>query len=204
MQKLILALILASSLCGCTTWMRSYVAVHDAVDAVLEDGQAPAQPAGPQTLWPAVECDWMRHGEGSGENELRAAAIKEAAASGKAIRFKFRETGTDLRFWILWWESDVDRGKLPNPEMATPKALAAGVKRWVVDVTDCSDALVCDTFKAYGGPDFQLQVIGASPGVIKGLGLDGQGIKTTPPTFGAISRGRRCGCCRSDGCPSSS
>ena len=143
----------------------------------------PAQPAQAQTIWPAVECDWMRHGEGSGENELRAAAIQQAAASGKAIRFKFRETGTDLRFWLLWWESDVDKGKFPNPEMGTPKALAAGVKRWVIDVTGQDDALVCDTFKAYGDSDHQLQVIGASPAVIKGLGLDGQGIKTTPPRY---------------------
>jgi hypothetical protein len=124
----------------------------------------------------------MAHGF-EGENEIRAAAIKQAASEGKAIRFKFRETGTDLRFWLLWWESDIDRGKFPNPEMATPKALAAGVKRWVVDVTGLDDALVIDTFKAYGDEAHQLQVIRASPGVIKGLALDGQGIKTTPPRY---------------------
>ena len=141
----------------------------------------PAQPAQAQTLWPAVECDWMAHGF-EGENEIRAAAIRQAAAEGKAIRFKFRETGTDLRFWLLWWESDVDRGKFPNPEMGTPKATQAGVKRWVVE-TDCPDDLVIDTFKAYGDEAHQLQIIGATAGVTKGLGLDGQGIKTTPPRY---------------------
>ncbi len=149
--------------------------------AAILPAQPATQPAGPQTLWPSVEVDWMIHGEGTGENELRAAAIKEAAAKGLAIRFKFRETGTDLRFWLLWWESDVDKGKFPNPEMGTPKALAAGVKRWVVDVTGCSDELVCDTFKAYGDANHQLQLIGASNEMVKGLGLDSNGIKTSPP-----------------------
>jgi len=141
----------------------------------------PSKPVEAQALWPHVTADWMIHGEGTNENEVRAAAIRQAAAEVKAIRFKFRETGTDLRFWLLWWESDMQRGKFPNDEMATPKALAAGVKRWVVDVTGCEDALVCDTFKAYGDSDHQLQVIGASPGVVKGLGLDSNGIKTSPP-----------------------
>ena len=145
--------------------------------------QPATQPAGPQTLWPSVEVDWMIHGENTNENEVRSAAIRQAATEGKAIRFRFKETGTDLRFWLLWWESDVDKGKFPNPEMGTPKALAAGVKRWVVDVTGQDDGLVVDTFKAYGDADHCLQVIGASPGVIKGLGLDGQGIKTTPPRY---------------------
>ena len=136
-----------------------------------------------QSLWPYVEVDWMIHGEGLNENEVRAAAIREAAATGKALKFKFHDSGTDLRFWLFWWESDVDKGKFPNPEMGTPKATQAGVKRWVVDVTGQDDALVIDTFKAYGDADHQLQVIGSSPGVIKGLGLDGQGIKTTPPRY---------------------
>jgi hypothetical protein len=43
--------------------------------------------------------------------------------------------------------------------------------------------LVIDTFKAYGDADHCLQIIGATAGVIKGLGLDGQGIKTTPPRY---------------------
>ena len=180
-KRSLLALILCGSLCGCTTWMKSYVAVHDAVDAVLADGQTPAQPAQAQTLWPAVEVDWMAHGF-EGENEIRAAAIKEAAASGKAIRFKFRDTGTDLRIWTVHWESDKKPGYFGPNNVWSQQAYDAGIRKWVME-TDCPDALVIDTFKAYGGPDWGLQVIGASPAVIKGLGLDGQGIKTTPPRY---------------------
>ena len=143
-------------------------------DPDITDGQ-------PQTLWPAVECDWMAHGF-EGENEIRAAAIKEAAAKGLAIRFKFRDTGTDLRIWTVHWESDKKPGYFGPNNVWSQQAYDAGIRKWVME-TDCPDALVIDTFKAYGGPDWGLQVIGASPGVIKGLGLDGQGIKTTPPRY---------------------
>lgn len=40
-----------------------------------------------------------------------------------------------------------------------------------------------DTFKAYGGTEFQLQVVNPSPGVVKGLGLDSNGVKTSAPRY---------------------
>lgn len=135
-----------------------------------------------QVLWPHVQCDWMIHGDGTNENEIRAAAIQQAAAEGKAIRFKFRVTGTDLRFWLVWWESNVNKGKFPQGNMATPSALRAGVTKWVVDPCD-DDELMIDTFKAYGDSDHQLQIVAPSARVVAGLGLDSQGVKTTPPRY---------------------
>ena len=135
-----------------------------------------------QTLWPAVECDWMIHGEGTDENGVRQRAIDEAAASGKAIKFRFRNTSTDFRFWVLWWESDKDRGKFPNSGMWAPKASAAGVHRWVVDIRGFDLALIADTFKAYApDSDYQVQFTGVAitKAVQKALGCDAQGVKQT-------------------------
>jgi hypothetical protein len=179
MKKILFGMVLASSLCGCETLWRGAIAVHDSIDEALADGQTPTQPAQAQTLWPYVECNWMAHGF-EGENEIRAAAIKEAAASGKAIRFKFRETGTDLRIWTVHWESDMRKGYFGPNNVWSQQAYDAGIRKWVME-TECPDDLVIDTFKAYGGPDFQLQVIGATAGVTKGLGLDSNGVKTSPP-----------------------
>jgi hypothetical protein len=189
-NRILIALILGGSLTGCETWKRAYVDVHDSVDEVLADktnvtppvvtDPVPVPSGEAQTLWPAIECNWMIHGT-ENENQIREQAIREASASGKAIRFRFRDGGTDLRFWLLWWESDVDRGKFPASHMWAPKALAAGVKRWVVSADGANAALVIDTFKAYGDADHQLQVVNPTKEVTAGLGLDAQGIKTTPP-----------------------
>jgi hypothetical protein len=188
MKRILIAVLLASSLTGCETWKRAFVFGHDAIDDALAKTNSPAvtQDHAPvtageaQTLWPHITCDWMQHGTET-ENQVREQAIRDASASGKAIRFRFREGGTDLRFWLLWWESDKDKGKFPASHMWTPKALAAGVKRWVVSADGVNAALVIDTFKAYGDADHQLQVVNPTKDVTAGLGLDAHGIKTTPP-----------------------
>ncbi len=186
--RMVSLLAVCFALSGCAAlenkhWYRvAVIEGHETLDNYYGDGEVSAVPTVQnQTLWPAVECDWMAHGF-EGENEIRAAAIKEAAASGKAIRFKFRDTGTDLRIWTVHWESDKKPGYFGPNNVWSQQAYDAGIRKWVME-TDCPDALVIDTFKAYGGPDWGLQVIGASPAVIKGLGLDGQGIKTTPPRY---------------------
>jgi len=151
--------------------------------SAIEPDPAPAVEGQPQTLWPYIECNWMIHGEGLNENEVRAAAIREAAATGKAIKFKFHDSGTDLRFWLFWWESDVDKGKFPNPEMGTPKALAAGVRKWIANIAGVDLQLVRDTFKAYGDPDHMIQFTGIpiTKDVMRILECDANGIKTSKP-----------------------
>ena len=62
------------------------------------------------------------------------------------------------------------------------KAKAGGIRRWVVDVAPgTSPAWVADLLRAYGaGSDYQVQVVAPTPELTQALGLDSNGIKTTP------------------------
>jgi hypothetical protein len=188
-KRSLLALILCGSLCGCQTWMKSYVAVHDAVDAVLADGQeAGPLPAGQApVLWDAYYvAEWTAHTDQG--NLDRAAGIKAAQASGKTcIGFKFKNDSGAFKIAVYKWESDVDKGKfLEGDENWTDKALRAGIRQWCVNIQGSDLDVIKDTFKAYGpGTDYQVQFTGIpiTRDVMKALECDGQGIKTTPPRY---------------------
>jgi len=179
-KRSLLALILCGSLCGCQTWMRSYVAVHDAVDAVLADGQTPAQPAQAQTLWPAYSCpNFARHGY-EGESQFRTDAMIAAQAAGfDAIAIKFIPNQPPARIEIYEWESDKDKGKF-RPNCAR-QAREYGITKWVVDIAGVDLELVRDTFKAYSPDGIQVQFTGISltSEVKKILECDANGIKTS-------------------------
>ena len=147
-KRSLLALILCGSLCGCQTWMRSYVAVHDAVDAVLADGgQQPAQD--PQTLWPAYDApDYCKHGY-AGENEYRESAHAAAKAAGlDCIKLTLRDVpNPELSMHLFWYRSPVDGHYLATWYKA---AKSAGITRWQVDISGCNDvAGAKDRFKDY-------------------------------------------------------
>ncbi len=192
MKRILCALILASSLCGCSTFWRGAIAVHDAIDdALATKTNTPAATHDPppgtagedQTLWPAYSCpDFAKHGY-EGEDTFRESCIagsRAAGATAMAIRFYANEP--PARIEIYEWESDKTKGKF-RPNWTRKARDGAGVKRWVVDISGSSLEVVRDTFKAYApDSDFQVQFTGISltPEVKKILECDAQGIKTTP------------------------
>lgn len=172
-----------------TIWKKLLEAVKGKVEAkkvkVLPPEDKPAQPPAIPASWDAYPCpNWMIHGDGTGENEIRQGAIEGAKATGKTcISFYFRDTGTDLRIWLLEWESDKERGKF-HPDNWTRRAQReAGVTCWLVNIGNVSLKLVADTFKAYAPrTNYQVRYTGRqmTSEVMDALGCDIDGIKTTP------------------------
>jgi hypothetical protein len=195
MKKILCALILASSLCGCSTFWRGAIAVHDAIDdalatktnapAVTQD-PAPIDSGEAQTLWPSVACpQWMVHtSDHPADDAIREAAWKSAKAQGlDAIRMNLKHTDNYHLVMALYEHEHKDEHRYRLDNFTRRARDKGGVKRWVVDLAPgISLEWVGDIFLAYGpGTDFQLQIVNPSKEATKVLGLDAQGIKVSPP-----------------------
>ncbi len=187
MKRILLGIVLAGSLCGCETLWRGAIAVHDAIDESLADGQQPAPlPAGQApVLWDAYYVgEWTAHTDQG--NLDRAAGIKAAQAAGKTcIGFKFKDDSGAFKIAVYKWEHPDDKGKfLEGDENWTDKALRAGIRQWCVNIEGSDLAVIKDTFKFYGpNTEYQVQYTGIpiTRDVMKQLECDANGIKTSAP-----------------------
>ena len=149
----LLAVCLALSGCGTLEkyhWYRvAVIEGHETLDEYYGDGQTPAQPAQPQTLWPAYDSpDYCKHGY-AGENEYREAAHAAAKAAGlDCIKLTLRDVpNPELSMHLFWYRSPVDGHYLATWYKA---AKSAGITRWQVDISGCNDvAGAKDRFKDY-------------------------------------------------------
>jgi hypothetical protein len=159
MKKILCALILASSLCGCSTFWRAAIATHDAIDDALVKTNSPAgtQDHAPvtsgdeQTLWPAYDApDYTRHGY-EGENAYREAAHKAARAAGlDCIRIKLDTVpNLELSMHLFHYQHPTRKG-YHLADSWYFKARKAGITRWQVDIRRCNDKTAArDRFKDY-------------------------------------------------------
>jgi hypothetical protein len=142
----------------------------------------PAQPAQAQTLWPAVAVDWMKHGGKEADKAMRRAAWEQAREHGiDALRYTLRHTD-NYHLVMFLFEHEHNSEYRFREDNETRKAKAGGIRRWVVDVAPGTSAeWVADLLRAYGaGSDYQVQIVMPTPELTQALGLDSNGIKTTP------------------------
>jgi uncharacterized protein YceK len=123
-----------------------------------------APPAASGTAWPAGDGSrWCTHGEGSGENELREAAIAAGKATG-ALRVNLPASmpNSSLRIELFRW-AHPERSIPGNPWFKTDnwyyRAKSAGISRWVMVLPAGANlAEWADTFKDYSREELQFIV----------------------------------------------
>jgi hypothetical protein len=143
-----------------------------------------------QEVWQGYDAsDFFQHGYDE-ENAYRERCIAECVDGSPepaTMCVVMRSIpNPELSIHMLEYESDKDRGKfLPNNWYR--RARNAGVKRWVVNVTQVSGnlAAIADRFKAYpaGSIQFVLSDTVKFQQLCSMMGLDDHGIKSSAPKF---------------------
>ena len=158
---------------------------YSAPPVVTEPVPVPSGEA--QTLWPSVACPkWMVHtSDHPADDAIRESAWKAAKAKGlDAIAFPLKYTDNYHLVMALFEHNHKTQNRVRFDNFTWRAWTKGGVRRWVVDVSKCTDRLpwVAEVFGAYGpGGQFDVQYAGIplTPEVKKILGCDGQGIKKT-------------------------
>ena len=155
---LLLLLVLCTA-SGCATYDRIVIGLDKLLPpypppAATNDVPTATVPPGPGALveWPAYDAPtYFGHGYAS-ENTYREAAIAGARAAGlDAIRVICPTApGPELAMHLLYYQSPVDGHFMNASESWYQRALAAGVRRYVIDIGNGQDrAAWLDRTKAY-------------------------------------------------------